>query len=501
MPLDDVAEVVAFGDRHQWVLWFRRSVLVRQLALLAVWLLLWEISSLVEYRHYSSVWFPAAGLTFAALMVMGPRALPTLALGCVLITFADAHHYQTGLGAWQVLEAGVLFAVAHLVPYGAAGIYLRREVRRGGWDLSRLIVQFLVLAAVAAMLAMVLELSSLAISGMMPRADVGQAWLAFWVGDMAGVMALAPFFVGVLSLFLPGALFVPNELPGFPFQMPSWRFVEKLVLTEFLLTASMLLAWLTQSPNSAFAIFFLVIPHMWIASSESPLMNMLSVAITSFLMAMLAHVFHLMDFVMVYQFAICVIAANTLYGLAIPTLLAHNVQLRAAAFTDSLTQVASRERLEQRAALEILRCGLERCALSLLMFDIDRFKEINDTHGHLVGDQALQRVCEVVQQSLRPSDVLGRVGGDEFVVLLPNTTLAAADQIAARVIAHLRGVHVAEAQALTASFGLAQWQPGERYESLFMRADRALYQAKLEGRDRVVAEKVDAGRPSRRPRG
>ena len=73
--------------------------------------------------------------------------------------------------------------------------------------------------------------------------------------------------------------------------------------------------------------------------------------------------------------------------------------------------------------MEILRSGLERNASSLLMFGIDRFKEINDTHGRLMGDQALQRACEVVQESLRPSDVLGRVGGDEFVVLLPNTTL------------------------------------------------------------------------------
>jgi diguanylate cyclase (GGDEF)-like protein len=493
VKLDDAAVVSVFGEDNRWVKLFRRSAVVRQIALLAAWLLLWELGWLVEYIDHASVWFPVAGMSFAALMVIGPGALPALAVGCVLITFADAYHYQLALSHAQVLQAGVLFAVAHLVPYGLAAAFLRREVRRGKWDLSRLIVQFLVIAAAAAALAMVLVLSSLLYTHMMQRSELPNAWLPFWVGDMAGVLALAPLFVGVLSILLPGALFEPSQLPGFPFQRPTRRFAEKLAFTEFLLAASMLLARLTHSPNSAFAIFFLVIPHMWIASSESPLMNALSVAISSFVIASLAHWFHLMDFVMVYQFAICVIAANTLFGLAIPTLLAHNVKLRTAAFTDTLTQVASRDRVEQRAALEILRSGLERRALSLLVFDLDRFKEINDTHGHLVGDQALQRACEVVQQSLRPSDILGRIGGDEFVVLLPNTTLAAADQIAARVIEQLRGVRVARTHALTASFGLAEWQSGERYESLFMRADRALYQAKLEGRNRVVAERLGAG--------
>lgn len=485
--------MAAFGTGNRWLRAFRTSGVVRQLALLAAWLVLWEMGWLVEYIDHASVWFPVAGLTFAALMVMGPRALPALAVGCVLITFGDAHHYQLALSHGAVLQAGLLFAVAHLLPYGLAAGYLRREVRRGGWDLTRLIVQFLVLAAAAALLAMALVLASLVYSHMMKPGEVRNAWLPFWVGDMAGVMALAPFFVGLLSVLLPGALFEPGELPGFPFQRLNRHTLDKLVLTAVLLTACMLLARVTRSPNSAFAIFFLVIPHMWIASTESPLMNTLSVAISSFLIATFAHLFHLMDFVMVFQFAICVIAANTLFGLAIPTLLAHNVQLRMAAFTDTLTQVASRERLEQRAALEILRCGLDKRPLSLLVFDIDRFKEINDTYGHAVGDQALQRVCEVAQRSLRPSDILGRIGGDEFVVVLPNTTLMAADQIAARVIAHMRGVRVAPTQKLTASFGLAEWQAGERYESVFMRADRAMYQAKLEGRDRVVAERADGG--------
>ena len=138
-----------------------------------------------------------------------------------------------------------------------------------------------------------------------------------------------------------------------------------------------------------------------------------------FLIVFLVHVLGLMDFVMVYQFAINVIAANTLFGLALPTLLADNIQLRKVAFTDNLTQVASRDRLEHRALLEINKARQDAEDFTLMVFDIDNFKQINDEFGHHIGDRALQQLCLIAQHSLRPGDLLGRFGGDEFVILLP----------------------------------------------------------------------------------
>ena len=133
---------------------------------------------------------------------------------------------------------------------------------------------------------------------------------------------MAPFFVALLSKLVPGVLFRLTDLSALQPQRHSPHFWLKLLLNALLLTLAMVLAYITQSPTSAFAIFFLVIPHMWIACSESPFYNVLSVALSSFLIAFLVHVLGLMDFVMVYQFAINVIAANTLFGLALPTLLA-----------------------------------------------------------------------------------------------------------------------------------------------------------------------------------
>lgn len=467
----------------------RQSWLARNLLVLLLWLLVWEIGWLVEYTHHASVWFPVAGLTFAAFLMMGLSALPALMVGCILITFFTAGHYQITLSTPALFNAGVAFSLAHMMPYALGALLLRAVANHGRRDITSVIVFFLILAASCSLLATALILPTLVVTDMMPQADVAKTWLPFWIGDMAGVSVMAPLFVGLFASLLPGSLFRLTDMVGGAHRGFSGWLLGKLLVTWLLLAACMLLAAWTESPNSAFAIFFLVIPHMWIASSESPLWNAVAVALSSFFIAFWVHLLGLMDFVMVYQFAICVIGANTLFSLAIPTLLADNLQLRRVAFTDSLTQVASRERLEQRAALELVRCQQQHGKLVLMVFDIDHFKQINDEFGHHVGDQALQQICRLMQQNLRPSDTLGRFGGDEFVALLPETSNATAAAIAERVLHELQQVRIADVATLTASFGIASWQINEDYDSLFRRADQALYQAKVQGRNRVsIAE-------------
>jgi diguanylate cyclase (GGDEF)-like protein len=296
---------------------------------------------------------------------------------------------------------------------------------------------------------------------------------------------LAPFFTATLSSLRPGGLARLSASISLDHQRATPRFKYKLLITLLLLFGSMWLAHATRSPNSAFAIFFLVIPYMWIACSESAFYNILGVAIGSFMIALLVHVLDLKQFVMVYQFAINVIAANTLFGLALPTLIAANIKLRRVADTDSLTQAASRDCLEQRAQLDIIRCRQQQQPLTLIVFDIDHFKRINDRHGHVAGDKALKHVCLIAQHALRPTDMLGRFGGDEFVALLPENDQAAAIAIAERIRLQVQDSKLDGQHALTASFGIAEMQPGDTYEMLFERADQALYKAKQDGRNRL----------------
>ena len=150
----------------------RQSLLVRSAFLLLLWLLVWEIGWLVEYTHHASVWYPVAGLTFAALLLMGLSAVPALLVGCVGITFYTAAHYQIELAPLALLNAGIAFGFAHIMPYALGALALRALTQHGIRDITTVIVCFLLIAAGSSLLATVLVLPTLVITDMMPLSDV-----------------------------------------------------------------------------------------------------------------------------------------------------------------------------------------------------------------------------------------------------------------------------------------------------------------------------------------
>ncbi len=158
--------------------------------------------------------------------------------------------------------------------------------------------------------------------------------------------------------------------------------------------------------------------------------------------------------------------------------------------TDALTRVASRGKLLADAARELARCLRFRRTLSLLMADIDRFKEVNDRFGHAVGDEVLVEVAKRLSGGLRYLDEVGRYGGEEFVVLLPETGEAGGAEIAERIRLQVAGTPVqtrAGPVEVSVSIGLASVSSGEdTLPGLLARADKALYAAKQGGRNRVA---------------
>ena len=155
------------------------------------------------------------------------------------------------------------------------------------------------------------------------------------------------------------------------------------------------------------------------------------------------------------------------------------------ATTDRLTGALNRGRIEENAQFELLRFERYGHPVSLLFFDIDHFKEVNDQHGHAAGDQVLSGACEVVRQCMRTTDLLGRWGGEEFLLLLPNTGLTSARLLADRIRNAIQERDFGEIGPVTASFGVAECQKGESWEELVARADAAMYRAKKGGRNRV----------------
>lgn len=164
------------------------------------------------------------------------------------------------------------------------------------------------------------------------------------------------------------------------------------------------------------------------------------------------------------------------------------LEAREAAFADPLTGALNRrgfERAYQREAARLRRSGH---SLALVLIDLDDFKLLNDTHGHLVGDRALVQFVGMIQQSMRAADVICRFGGEEFVLLLPETTLENAELAVARFQSELAGGVIAGTDhVLTFSAGVVVKDPEESLEALLQRADAATYLAKRAGKNCVVA--------------
>ncbi|MFZ5537622.1 MAG: GGDEF domain-containing protein [Pseudomonadota bacterium] len=170
--------------------------------------------------------------------------------------------------------------------------------------------------------------------------------------------------------------------------------------------------------------------------------------------------------------------AFLLYPLRNALLYRHTLRL---ALRDPLTGVGNRLAFDEALAREIVRAGRHDGRLALMMLDMDGFKEVNDRHGHLVGDELLKHFARLVKATARGSDMLFRFGGDEFALLMPETDMDGARQLARR----LREVLVVqpllqgeETIPLQSSIGVAQWLPGEGAAAFTARADAALYEDK-----------------------
>lgn len=165
-------------------------------------------------------------------------------------------------------------------------------------------------------------------------------------------------------------------------------------------------------------------------------------------------------------------------------------ELREGATRDRLTLVATRAHIELLADAELFRVSRYERPLSVLLFDIDHFKRVNDSYGHAAGDRVLREVARRCRTLIRGSDLIGRWGGEEFVVMTPETPIDGAATLAERLRGAIAEAPVTlesgESVTVTISVGIAAYQPGDtELEAIVRRADAALYRAKAEGRNRV----------------
>jgi diguanylate cyclase (GGDEF)-like protein len=167
-------------------------------------------------------------------------------------------------------------------------------------------------------------------------------------------------------------------------------------------------------------------------------------------------------------------------------------QLVTLATTDTLTGLLNRRSIYQRIAEEMARHQRSGKPLGCLMLDVDHFKQVNDRYGHAAGDEVLRRVAAHLQETLRPYDAIGRFGGEEFLVILPETDQETLSGVAERLRAGLpQKVQTGTPESplpVTASFGITTYRPGEAIDPFLARADHGMYKAKNLGRNRVEEE-------------
>jgi diguanylate cyclase (GGDEF)-like protein len=191
---------------------------------------------------------------------------------------------------------------------------------------------------------------------------------------------------------------------------------------------------------------------------------------------------------------LCIAITVTVLALVYLAIGRYQHQLEQMAITDSLTGVANRWALEEHLDVGVRNAIRQQAPLTIVLMDIDHFKTINDTHGHLAGDHVLKRFAEIIAQQFRSTDIVCRWGGEEFLVLLTQTDKETALQLTTKLRSALKDSTVwvgSTALYLTISAGIATYRAGETVDHFLARADALLYAAKDGGRNRVECEPVN----------
>ncbi|ACN15321.1 signal transduction family protein (GGDEF domain protein) [Desulforapulum autotrophicum HRM2] len=169
-----------------------------------------------------------------------------------------------------------------------------------------------------------------------------------------------------------------------------------------------------------------------------------------------------------------------------------NRELEQIAIIDQLTGLFNRRKLDEMLSRELIRSRRYGNSFGLIMVDIDFFKTVNDTHGHQIGDQVLQRFADQLKQGVREVDVLGRWGGEEFLIICPETIKDYLILLAEKLRIAVQSIAVPGVGEKTASFGVTVYEKGDNLDTLVDKVDKALYLAKEKGRNRV--ESMVAGK-------
>ena len=433
---------------------------------------------------YATAVWPPSGIAVAAALLLGSRIWPGIWLGAALV------NYTVNASVFAAVTIGTGNTLEALA--GAA--LIRRFIGiPHQFDRGEDVVKFVALAALSATIAATIALLPLAFANTLTWADLFRNWLTWWQGDASGIVIVAPLLLTWCNR--DAAVWTAGHV------------FEGICFALLLLIAATVVFGYVATPLAPFARAFVILPFIiWAAFrfSQREVMTVTaavcgiavwdtvknlgassSASLNESLLLLLAFTSTLVITGLVLS---AVVGERSR---AMEDLKAALRDLHKQAVTDPLTRLLNRRYLGEFLPREVIRARRRRDSLAVIMLDLDHFKRINDEFGHEAGDIVLTQVAALLMAHIRGSDIACRYGGEEFVLVLPDTTPEGARHRAEQIRSAVKGLKVEHGGAplgdISVSLGIALFPDhADGPDSLIRAADEALYEAKRSGRDRVV---------------
>ena len=409
----------------------------------------------------TALWAPT-GITLAAFLMFGFRVWPGAFLGAFFANLTTAGSVLTSIGiaTGNTLE-------------GVAGYYLVRRFARGqqAFERAQDIFKFAFLAGmVSTTISATVGVTSLSLGGFADWTEYGPIWRTWWLGDGVGAVVVTPLVL------------LWRENPRLNWTRDQIIELALLFLGLFF-TVWIVFGGLFHSEVKNYPLEYLCIPFLiWAAfrfgrrKAATATCVLAGIAIWGTLQGFGPFSRETLNtsLLLVQSFVGIVAVTSLALAAQVSERKRADERVQQLVATDPLTGLANYRRLIEAVELEIKRYGRSGRSFAILLFDLDGLKKINDTHGHLVGSRALCRLADVLRAHCRQIDTPARFGGDEFAVVLPETTSAQAQQIATRI--RERIASDGESPPISAAVGSAVFpDDGESIDKLLSAADRALY--------------------------
>lgn len=458
----------ALMERKLW-----RSPLLKQLltgvAACATYMLAAKLSLRLATVHPSaSPFWPPTGIAMVTLLLLGVRYWPAIFVGAFLANLTTAGSVLTslGIGAGNCLEA---ITACYLVSRFANG----KDVFDRTWDILRFALYGGILSTG---IAATFGVTSLALGGFAPWHQYGMIWRTWWLGDTAGALVFAPFLL----------LWSADPIPRWSRRQvaEAAALLSSTLLICAIVFGPLLHLQIRNDPWTFLCTPFLIWAAFRFGTREASAIICLVCAIA---VAGTTHGYGPFarpspnDSLLLMQSFLSIQALTTLvFAAEVSERRRQEEHAKQLAVRDPLTALANYRLLVERVDEQIKRYGRTNKPFVVLLMDLDGLKKINDEYGHLVGSLAICRLAEVLHLSCRETDTAARYGGDEFALVLTETSAESAVMVAKRVAERLS--QDAEEPPLSVSIGIAEFpRDGATIEHLLSAADRSLYNDKRRG--------------------